>query len=182
MKINKLPQENLENSTIYNCIDDYKMISSNAGFVLIKDEKYTYAFLEKNIQSFSYLFKCTNLKNYLEEINNKFILQNLEEKQKQEQEQIQNNEKINEEYDILAIKEDNEEYSIVAEEKQEAIKEAVSVEIFFVAEKNIKINGKIAIKKGARLTGLELLNILGADIEKYLADGSIIETKRNVSE
>lgn len=181
MKINKLPQENLKDSIIYNCIEDYKMISSNAGIVLFKEEKYTHAFLEKNIQSFSYLFQCTNLKNYLEQVNNKFILQNLNEEQKQEQEKINNIIDTNIDNLTLVKEEQNENYVAIKEES-EITKEATSVEIFFVAEKNIKINGKVVIKKGSRLTGIELQNIVGADIEKYLADGSIIETKRNVNE
>jgi hypothetical protein len=153
MKINKLKKENLAESVIYNCLNDYKIVSNTDNFLLKKDETYTKDYLEENIKSFNFLIKCTKLKEFLEIINTKFVLQNITEEQSEE----------------LTLED-----SVVEEEQSEEL-----VSIIFVIEKAFKYQNK-AIKKG-NYTAKELEDIFGIEVQEYIDKGFITETKRNAS-
>lgn len=75
MKIHKLNKEDIENSTIYQCLEEYKISSNLNDFTFKQDEQYTESYLQENIKSFDFLIKCTKLKYFLKviDIENKAI-------------------------------------------------------------------------------------------------------------
>lgn len=69
MKIHKLNKEDIENSTIYQCLEEYKISSNLNDFTFKQDEQYTESYLQENIKSFDFLIKCTKLKYFLKAID-----------------------------------------------------------------------------------------------------------------
>lgn len=69
MKIHKLNKEDIENSTIYQCLEEYKISSNLNDFTFKQDEQYTESYLQENIKSFDFLIKCTKLKYFLKVID-----------------------------------------------------------------------------------------------------------------
>ena len=158
MKIHKLKKENIKNSTIYQCLEEYKISTNLNDFTFKQDEQYTENYLQENIKSFDFLIKCTKLKYFLKAIDTKFVLQNITEEQPEE----------------LTAKDFVVEDSVVEEEQPEEI-----VSIIFVIEKAFKYQNK-TIKKG-NYTAKELEDIFGIEVQEYIDKGFIAETKRNAS-
>lgn len=153
MKIHKLNKEDIENSTIYQCLEEYKISSNLNNFTFKQDEQYTENYLQESIKSFDFLIKCTKLKYFLKAIDTKFVLQNITEEQPEE----------------LTVED-----SVIEEEQPEEL-----VSIIFVIEKAFKYQNK-TIKKG-NYTAKELEDIFGIEVQEYIDKGFITETKRNAS-